>query len=37
LGIKRGFIKKDAKGAVMLTENGISMVEAVIEEEAAKS
>jgi hypothetical protein len=36
LGIKRGFIKKDAKGAVTITENGISVVEAVMEEESAK-
>jgi hypothetical protein len=32
LGIKRGFIEKDPKGGVMLTENGISMVMAAIEE-----
>jgi hypothetical protein len=35
LGIKRGFIEKDPKGGVILTENGISMVEAALKEEAA--
>jgi hypothetical protein len=37
LGIKRGFIEKDPKGGVILTENGISMVEAALKEEAAKA
>jgi hypothetical protein len=36
LGIKRGFIEKDSKGGVILTENGISMVEAALKEEAGK-
>jgi hypothetical protein len=35
LGIKRGFIEKDPKGGVVLTENGINMVEAAIKEEEA--
>jgi hypothetical protein len=35
LGIKRGFIERDSKGGVTITENGISMVIATIEEERA--
>jgi hypothetical protein len=37
LAIKRGFVVKDANGVVSLTENGITMIEAVIEEGVEKA
>jgi hypothetical protein len=36
LAVKRGFVVKDATGVVTLTENGITMIEAVIEEAVEK-
>jgi hypothetical protein len=36
LAIKRGFVVKDANGVVSITENGITMIEAVIEEAVEK-
>jgi hypothetical protein len=36
LAVKRGFVVKDANGLVTLTENGITMIEAVIEEAVEK-
>jgi hypothetical protein len=37
LAVKRGFVVKDAKGAMTLTESGTNMIEAVIEEGVEKS
>jgi hypothetical protein len=36
LAVKRGFVVKDANGVVSLTENGITMIEAIIEESVDK-